>query len=707
MECAQPTLGEDNSVLLIVDDYPENLLSMRALLQRQDWQVMTAASGVEALNLLLEHDIDLVLLDVQMPDMDGFEVARLMRGSQRTRLTPIIFLTANEQSQDAVIKGYASGAVDYLFKPFDPQILKPKVQALLEHQRNRRALQRLSQDLEAARAFNASVLDNAAEGILVVDESGCIRFANPSTCRLLNATAERLQGLPLLDFLQKPHIPDWADSDIYLAYCRGQTLRLHDAVLRTAPGQQVSVALSCAPLPAEQKAMVVTLQDMSVVRHLHQQLEYQAVTDPLTGLLNRRGFYQTAENLLMRSERLESNWVLLYLDLDGFKRVNDLLGHDAGDRVLRWVSEQLKACLRPFDILARLGGDEFTALLDLEFPEQAAKIAEKLIERVAICQQIEGMDVALGASIGIATYPDCGANLDGLLRASDIAMYEAKRAGRQQYRFYDHEMNGRARSRLMLEESVRSAIENREFNLVYQPQVSIGDGRIRGFEALLRWQHPSVGDVPPGLFLPLLEEARLISRLGSWIYHRSGAQRKVWERRFPDDLVLGVSLSSTQFGMPNLVTELRQVLERHALKPRQLEVEVTEDALVRNPDETQKQLRLLRHLGVRVALDDFGSGPCSLVHLRDLELDTLKLDRHLIARLPGSPRDAALAASVIELCLQLGLRVIAEGVETAEQYQWLKAHGCEFVQGFLVARPLVADDTDAFAEPFDWSAIRH
>ncbi|MBT2342409.1 MULTISPECIES: putative bifunctional diguanylate cyclase/phosphodiesterase [Pseudomonas] len=706
MECAQPTLGEDSSVLLIVDDYPENLLSMRALLQRPDWRVMTAASGIEALNLLLAHDIDLVLLDVQMPDMDGFEVARLMRGSQRTRLTPIIFLTANEQSQDAVIKGYASGAVDYLFKPFNPQILKPKVQALLEHQRNRRALQRLTHDLEAARAFNASVLDHAAEGILVVDESGCIRFANPSTCRLLNATAEQLQGMPFLDFMQKPHIPAWAESPFHNAYTRGEILRLHDAVLRTAPGQQVSVALSCAPLPSEQKAMVVTLQDMSVVRHLHQQLEYQAVTDPLTGLLNRRGFYQTAENLLMRSERLENNWVLLYLDLDGFKRVNDSLGHDAGDRVLRWVSEQLKACLRPFDILARLGGDEFTALLDLEFPEQAAKIAEKLIERVAICQQIEGMDVALGASIGIATYPDCGANLDGLLRASDIAMYEAKRAGRQQYRFYDHEMNGRARSRLMLEESVRAAIENRDFNMVYQPQVSIADGRIRGFEALLRWQHPSVGDVPPGLFLPLLEEARLISRLGSWIYHRSAAQRKVWERRFADDLVLGVSLSSTQFGMPNLLTELRQVLERHALKPRQLEVEVTEDALMRNPEETQKQLRQLRHLGVRVALDDFGSGPCSLAHLRDLELDTLKLDRHLIARLPGSPRDAALAASVIDLCLQLGLRVIAEGVETAEQYQWLKAHGCEYVQGFLVARPLVADDTDVFATPFDWSTVQ-
>jgi diguanylate cyclase (GGDEF)-like protein len=407
----------------------------------------------------------------------------------------------------------------------------------------------------------------------------------------------------------------------------------------------------------------------------------------------------------LRGERADSAWVLLYLDLDGFKRVNDSLGHDAGDRVLRWVSEQLKACLRPFDILARMGGDEFTALLDLEFPEQAAKIAEKLIERVSVCQQIDGLDIVLGASIGIATFPDCGANLDGLLRASDIAMYEAKRAGRQQYRFYDHEMNGRARSRLMLEESVRTAIENRDFNLVYQPQVAVADGRIRGFEALLRWQHPSVGDVPPGLFLPLLEEARLISRLGSWIYQRSAGQRKAWETLFAEDLVVGVSLSSTQFAMPHLVTELRLVLERHGLQPRHMEVEVTEEALMHNPEETRKQLRLLRNLGVRVALDDFGSGPCSLSHLRDLQLDTLKLDRHLIGRLPQSSRDAALVRNVVDLCKEYGMLVIAEGVETMAQYQWLQANGCEYVQGFLVARPMMAEDTESFVQPFDWGAL--
>ncbi|MCD9571273.1 putative bifunctional diguanylate cyclase/phosphodiesterase [Pseudomonas protegens] len=706
MECVQPEAAEGHSTLLIVDDYPENLLSMRALLQRQDWQVMTAASGVEALGVLLEHEVDLVLLDVQMPGMDGFEVARLMRGSQRTRLTPIIFLTANEQSQDAVIKGYASGAVDYLFKPFDPQILKPKVQALLEHQRNRRALQHLSHDLEVARAFNASVLDNAAEGILVVDEGGCVRFANPAVSRLLNAQVKELEGSPFLDYLQKPHVPDWSGSELYACYRRGETYRLHDAQMRTVPGQLISVALSCAPLPSDQKAMVVTLLDMSEVRHLHQQLEYQAVTDPLTGLLNRRGFYQTVENILLRSDRSGKSLVLLYLDLDGFKRVNDSLGHDAGDRVLRWVSEQLKDCLHSFDILGRMGGDEFTALLELSFPEQAAKIAEKLIERLSINQQIDGLEVVLGASIGIAIYPDCGSNLDGLLRAADIAMYEAKRAGRQQYRYYDHEMNGRARSRLMLEESVRSAVERKEFTLVYQPQVAIADGRLRGFEALLRWRHPSVGDVPPGLFLPLLEEARLISRLGSWIYQQGAAQRKDWEQVFSPDLVLGVSLSATQFNMPNLVAELRQVLSRHGLQPRQLEVEVTEAALTQNLDDTRKQLQLLRQLGVRVALDDFGSGSCCLAYLRDLQLDTLKLDRHLIARLLTSPRDAAIARCVIDLCKQFDLLVIAEGVETLEQYQWLKANGCEYVQGFLVARPLTASIASQFSQPFDWSALQ-
>jgi len=471
---------------------------------------------------------------------------------------------------------------------------------------------------------------------------------------------------------------------------------MHDAVLRTSEGLEVPVALSCAPLPAEQRSMVLSILDMSVVRTLYEQLERQAVTDSLTGLLNRRGFYQAVEGTLLRSDAAKS-WAVLYLDLDGFKRVNDSLGHDIGDQVLLWVAEQLKDCLRPYDILARMGGDEFTAVIDgLDYPEQAAIIAEKLIERVSVRQQIDGLEITLGASIGIATYPECGSSLDGLLRAADIAMYEAKRAGRQQYRFYDPEMNGRARSRLMFEESVRTAIEGNDFSLVYQPQVYIADGRLRGFEALLRWQHPGVGDVPPGVFIPLLEETRLINRLGSWVFEQGAAQRGAWNATFAQELVLTVSVSTAQFSMPNLAAELQRAISQYDLQPHQLEVEITESSLVQNQDHTRKQLQALRETGVRIALDDFGAGDCSLALLRDVELDTLKIDRHFVAGLLASPRDAAVARSVIDLCRQLGVLVIAEGVETVEQYQWLAENGCQLVQGSQVARPLTADDAAQF-----------
>jgi diguanylate cyclase (GGDEF)-like protein/PAS domain S-box-containing protein len=700
MECVQSQPPNGKSVLLVVDDYPENLVTMRAVLQRQDWEIVTASSGMEALGLLLDVDVDIVLLDVQMPEMDGFEVARLMRGSQRTRLTPIIFLTANEQSRDAVHKGYASGAVDYLFKPFDPNVLKPKVQALLEHQQNRRALQKLSRELESARAFNASVLANVAEGILVVGEDGNISFANPAICRLLGMTDGELRGTSLCGYLQEPYVSEWVDSGFYHHYRRADTYRVHDAILRTPEGRQVPVALSCAPLPEEQKAMVLSVLDMSVVRDLYRQLEHQAVTDSLTGLLNRRGFYQTVEGMLSRNEHAGKYLVVLYLDLDGFKHVNDSLGHDAGDQVLIWVAEQLKECLRPYDVLARMGGDEFVVVIDgLDFPEHAAKVAEKLIERVSARRHVDGIEATLGASIGISVYPDCGTNLDGLLRAADIAMYEAKRAGRQQYRFYDQYMNGRARSRLMLEESVRTAIEGKDFSIVYQPQINVVTGRTRGFEALLRWNHPDAGDVPSSLFIPLLEETRLINKLGSWIFEQGAAQRQRWHDVFPDDLVMSVSVSPAQFSMPNLAAELSRAIHLHGLKPRQLEVEITEPSLVHNLVHSRKQLQQLHDIGVRVSLDDFGAGDSSLAHLRNLDLDTLKIDRHFIGGMMSSPRDLAVARSIIDMCRLLNIEVIAEGVETLEQYQWLVANGCQIIQGFLLAHPQTPDDALRFVEP--------
>lgn len=707
MAHVQLAVVPSTQVLLVVDDRPENLAAMEALLEEGDWRLRCVDSGEAALQCLLEEDVGLVLLDVQMPLMDGFEVARLMRGNPRTRYTPIIFVSAIAQTQDSVLKGYAAGAVDFMLKPFDTSVLRHKIHVLLEHERRRSELLQLTQQLDSARAFNASVLDNAAEGIMVVGEDGRINFANPAMARMLEGTVSDLQGSEMLSYLCSPQVTsDWRLSEFYQQWRRGDSYRLHDANLRTLTGNEAPVALSCSPLPRLQHGMVIMALDMSVVRQLSRQLESQAITDSLTGLLNRRGFYQALDSALSRIERSGQRMAVLYLDLDGFKRINDSLGHDVGDRLLKLVGEQLKASLRSYDCLARIGGDEFTALLDsLEHPEDAARIAEKLIQQVSVRHTLDGIDVTLGASVGIACFPECGQSVESLLRAADMAMYEAKRAGRQQYRFFSPEMNGRARSRLMLEESLRSAIENNDFVLVYQPQIYLDSGRLRGFEALLRWQHRVAGTVAPGVFIPLLEETRLINRLGSWIFQAGIEQCRQMSQHYGSELVISLNVSPVQFCMPQLVEDLRRVLDQHQLAPHQLEVEVTESALMQDLDTSREQLKQLRLLGVKIAIDDFGTGYSSLAYLRHFELDTLKIDRLFISNMLDSPRDAAVVSTIIDLGRHLGLDVIAEGVETMAQRDWLAQHDCAIMQGFLVAPGLSVEQANTFPAQLDWNNL--
>ena len=691
--------------LLVVDDREANLVAMEALLGDGDWQVHTVNSGEAALQALLDLDVELVLLDVQMPGMDGFEVARLMRGNPHTRYTPIIFVSAIAHTRDSVLRGYATGAVDFILKPFDPQVLKHKINTLLSHEHNRRDLQLLSQQLDSARAFNASVLSNAAEGILVVGEDGYISFANPAIAQMLHTSVDKLQGTPLLDHLAAPQMAHaWRDSEFYQHWRSGRTYRLHEAQLRTGHGGTLPVALSSSPLPRQQRSMVVIALDMSVVRNLHVQLETQAVTDSLTGLLNRRGFHQALDSALARVDRNGKRMAILYIDLDGFKRINDSLGHDAGDEILCRVARVLEACMRPYDIIARMGGDEFTALLDsLDHPEDAARVAEKLIELISVRHTVEGTEVTLGASIGIAHFPDCGQSVEELLRSADMAMYEAKRAGRRQYRFFSRDMNVRAHARLMMEENLRSTIDRNGFDLVYQPQVMLGTGRLRGFEALLRWNREGDGMVEPNVFIPLLEETRLIDRVGKWALREGFARYPAWHASFGDQLILSFNISPVQFARPELFTDLQRLLDEYELRPEQLELEVTEGALMQDLEQSCEKLRQLRRLGVRVAVDDFGTGYSSLAYLRNFELDTLKIDRLFIANMLDSPRDAAVVSTIIDLGRHLDLEVIAEGVETLAQRDWLIEHGCEIMQGFLVAPGMPVDDALAFPREVDWS----
>ncbi|HWV09752.1 diguanylate cyclase domain-containing protein [Pseudomonas sp.] len=429
-------LQEEVQVILVVDDQRDNLEAMEELLEDGNWRVHCVESGAEALRCLAEHEVGLVLLDVHMPHMDGFEVARCMRSDPRTRFTPIIFITGLAQTADMLDEGYTAGAVDFIAKPVQPTVLRHKVQVLLEHERYRSGLLRLTRQLESARAFNASILDNTAEGIMVVGEDGHVRFANPAITRMLDRSIHDLKGSELLNWIATPHALEWQQSEFYLHWQRQDTLRLHDASLRTMDGRAIPVTLSCSPLPGDQQAMVLLALDMTRVRDLHQQLESLAITDALTGLLNRRGFVRELQAAIARSERAEQLTAVLYLDLDGFKQINDSLGHETGDQLLRWVSDQLRAILRPYDRLARIGGDEFTVILDsLNSPHDAGCVAEKLIEQLSRQYDLEGEVFHLGASIGIACLPQCGGTVEDVLRAADAAMYAAKRSGRRQFRF--------------------------------------------------------------------------------------------------------------------------------------------------------------------------------------------------------------------------------------------------------------------------------
>jgi len=712
-------------LLLVVDDREENLEAMRALLDDDpNWHLRCANSGEAALRILLSEDVSLVLLDVQMPGMDGYEVAELMRGNPKTRYTPIIFVSAIARTQELILRGYSTGAVDFILKPFDSSVLRHKVQNLLAYENNRRALQQLTQQLERERAFNASVLANAAEGIMVVDDNGCIQYANPVMAQMTQRDLTTLPGCAFLDLLvdaravasdgldsdfedsDEGRATPWHNSPFYRNWQCGQVYRLHETSLRTVAGESLPVTLSCAPLPHPQRAMVIIVRDISVERDLRARLEDLIITDPLTGLLNRRGFFLALESALARAKRSDQKIAILYLDLDGFKHINDSLGHEAGDELLHHVAAQLKSGLRAYDSLARLGGDEFTVLLDgLEDSSDAEIVVNKLLKLAATRYRINDEELSISASVGIACYPECGDDAEGLLRAADMAMYEAKNAGRQCYRFHSPQMTARAHARLELEQRLRQAVEQQQFMLVWQPQYYLESGKLRGFEALLRWPRGNSDGFMPDQFIPLLEETRLINQLGQWIFREGAARLRDLRVQFGDEVMASINISPIQFAQPQLIEDLARQLQAHNVAATQLEIEVTESVLMQNIDTTRAHLRRLSELGVKVAVDDFGTGYSSLAYLRQFDVDTLKIDKLFVANMLSSPRDAAVVSTILDLSRHLGLEVIAEGVETPEQRLWLLEHHCDIMQGWLVSPALSFEAAMNVPMQVDWASV--
>ncbi|MCP5169593.1 MAG: EAL domain-containing protein [Hahellaceae bacterium] len=683
------------TTVLIVDDSPANIVSMQAILSPLGCGLIAASDGEEALNLLLEADVSLLLLDVNMPGMDGYEVAELVLSNSRTRHIPIIFVTATDPHDVDILKGYDIGCVDFISKPVNPLLLQSKVRVLLEIVSSRERLRQVNTELSNAKNYYSSILSSAAEGILVVGLDGYVSFANHAAGKILRCRESELLGLSFVSMITPVGNPPptWDQSIFSRKPHNNVSFRLYDALISVPNGTPIPVSLSCARLPGPTAGMVAVFQDISVTKTLQQQLQQQAISDPLTGLLNRSGFQKQLYDALERAKRLNTKLAVIYMDLDGFKRINDTFGHDKGDQLLREVARRLSEVKRSYDALARLGGDEFTMVLDnLKHSEDAARIAQKLLEALKPPYLIDDIKLTVPASLGLANFPNAGETADELMQAADMAMYEAKSQGHNLYRFYDENMEGKARTRLLLEQSLREGIELEEFYLTYQPQICLKTFKLRGVEALLRWNHTNAGEMLPGEFIPLLEETGLIVPLGRWIIEQACGEfsqllPELRQYSGSEEPILAINISTRQFNERLLIDDLNKSLERHNLMSSQLELEITETSLMQDEDYAATQLHKARALGIKIAIDDFGTGYSSLAYLKLFPIDVLKIDRLFISNIHESQKDEAIARSIVQLGHNLQLDIIAEGIEDLHQHHWAVDTRVDIGQGFLFAKP--------------------
>ena len=422
------------------------------------------------------------------------------------------------------------------------------------------------------------------------------------------------------------------------------------------------------------------------------EISHLAYTDPLTGLPNRPLFMDHLILALAQAARSTQKVAIFFLDLDRFKEINDSLGHSTGDALLKAVADRIRRCVREGDTIARFGGDEFTLLIPrIDNVEDAAKIAQKVHETLKIPFVIADRELFVTTSIGISVYPVDGVDPETLVRNADSAMYRAKDSGRDNYQLYAPSMNARALERLALENMLRRALENDELVLHYQPLVSATTRQVVGFEALVRWQHPEQGLLSPAHFISTAEMSGLIVPIGKWVMRTACIQAKMWRKRADHDLYVAVNLSARQFQQPDLVDQVAAILEETGLKPESLELEITESNAMQNAEKTIYTLRELKALGVRIAMDDFGTGYSSLSYLKRFPIDTLKLDRSFVLDVTTDRGDAAIVSAVIAMAHSLDLHVVAEGVETEAQLDFLCKQKCDRIQGYFFSKPLPSD----------------
>lgn len=677
----------NKSLILLVDDVPANLHVLVSAL-KADYRLKIATDGAEALSIIQwTEKPQLIVLDVMMPGMSGIEVFRQLRAKPETANIPVIFVSA-DTSEQSQLDGLDLGADDYLTKPVLSAVLRARV---------RNSLQRKRAEMQLRLA--AHVFEHSGEAILITDRHNRIMEVNPAFVQLTGYSLEDVRG-------QDPRIlaagslgPEFYDKMWHSIRERGfwqgemwdrakngsvYPKWLTISVVRNAQGD-IDYFIGSFINISEQKAT-------------EDRIRHAAHHDVLTGLPNRLYLQVTLERGIANARRERRELAVMFIDLDRFKVINDTLGHHIGDGLLVEVANRLKGCVRDNDLVARLGGDEFVVVLNGEHISNAsAQVANKILTRLSVPCVIHEHELYTTPSIGISLYPQDGESPDLLMKHADTAMYHAKEAGRSQYQFFTETTNRRTREHLALENSLHQALANREFLLYYQPQADVATGRLLGAEALIRWRHPERGLVAPDQFIPLAEETGLILPIGEWVLDEVCRQLQQWRDEGLPLLTIAVNLSARQFRQERLVERILAILSNADVSPRAIELEITETTIMERAESAAAVLRNLHDHGFRIAIDDFGTGYSSLGYLKRFPVDNLKIDRSFIMDIPHDSNDAAIASAVIQMAKSLGLKVVAEGVETAQQRDFLRQQGCSMFQGYWLSRPL---DAATFAESF-------
>ena len=688
--------------LLLVDDEPRLLSSLYELLRGHDYQLVTASTGAEALAHLARLRFDLVLLDLRLPDIGGHQIMDFIN---EKGVGADVIVMSGEVGIDAAIGALKRGAYDYLRKPYSREELLKTVANALKQRRLEDANRRIANQLENSEKMYRYLVDSSPDIIYTLNHEGRFTFINDRAYQLLGYKRDELIGQHYSILVHEEDLERaryvFNERRVDERASRNVELRLKcnsgSSQERTFNNTLMTISLNAIGMHVPDQE-VRTLEffgtygvarDITDRKRAEEVISYQAYHDILTDLPNRILFKDRLGLAVIQAKRKQTELAVMFIDLDRFKLVNDTLGHVKGDELLQQVAARLKECLRRGDTLARQGGDEFTIVLpELRERDDARAVADKFLECLHQPFDLDGHQVHISASIGIAVYPDHGESIDELLRHADIAMYQVKGQGKNGHAFYDPSMQEVSHQKIALEQSLRRALEHGELEMYYQPQIDPIGGRIVGAEALMRWNHPTRGVVSPGEFLPFAEESGLMLPISDWMIGALCRDMLQWKSIGGGNVRLSLNLSPQYLDRGDFFEKMRGALLRHGIAPSQIEVEITENICIRNPQHAIEQLNKLGQLGVSVAIDDFGTGYSSLAYLHRFPVHTIKIDQSFVKEIHDEHGHYPVILAIISIARGLGLNLIAEGVETDVQARYLRANGCLTMQGYLYHRPM-------------------